>query len=166
MKPGLAALPLLIGSCNGASVLPADDGATFDPIAFFEGRTRGEGTLHKIVGSDSRVVVQSFGARQKGGGLLLDQRIQRGTNSPSQRRWVMRPVSPGRFTGSLTEAEGPVVGTVAGPRATIRYRTRDGFDIEQHLALQPGGRTLLNQLSVRRFGIRVARLDETIRKLD
>lgn len=166
MKPGLAALPLLIGSCNVASVLPADESATFDPIAFFEGRTRGEGTLHKIVGSDSRVVVHSFGSRQKGGGLVLDQRIQRGTNSPSQRRWVMRPVSPGRFTGALTEAEGPVEGTVSGPRATIRYRTKDGFKIEQHLALQPGGRTLLNQLSVRRFGIRVAHLDETIRKLD
>jgi hypothetical protein len=55
---------------------------------------------------------------------------------------------------------------VAGPRATIRYRMKSGLAVAQQLALQPGGRTLLNRLTVTKFGIRVATLDETIRKLD
>lgn len=166
MRLSVAVLALPLAGCNVGTVLPADQGASFDPIAFFEGRTRGEGTLHKVIGGDSLVTVESFGTRDRRGGLVLDQVIRRGTKPPSQRRWVMRPVTPGRFTGTLTEAEGPVEGTVSGPRATIRYRTKDGFHIEQHLALQPGGRVLLNELNVRRGGIRVARLDERIRKLD
>jgi hypothetical protein len=78
----------------------------------------------------------------------------------------MRQIGPGRFTGTLTDAVGPASIEVAGARATIRYRMKGGLDVSQQLALQPGGRTVLNRLTVTKFGIRVATLDETIRKLD
>jgi hypothetical protein len=55
---------------------------------------------------------------------------------------------------------------VAGPRATIRYTMRGGMRVEQQLALQADGRTLLNHLQVRRFGLRLATVTETIRKRD
>ncbi len=159
-----AALPL--ASCATPSILPADPNARFDPRAFFTGRSHGEGTLHKIIGGDSQIVVDSIGRPDGRGGLVLDQKIRSGSKSPRQRRWIMRPAGPNRYTGTLTEAEGPVAVQVNGPRATIRYRMRGGIDIEQHLALQPDGRTLLNRLNARKFGIRVAQLDETIRKVD
>lgn len=166
MRLAAAAAALVLAGCDGAEELPADAGQKFDPIAFFEGRTSGEGTLNKLVGGGTGIQVRSLGRRDGRGGLVLDQLIKSGDKAPTRRRWVMRPVAPGRFTGTLTDAQGPVTGTLSGPRATIRYRDRNGFDVEQHLALQSDGRTLLNELSVRRAGVRVARLEETIRKVD
>jgi hypothetical protein len=73
-------------------------------------------------------------------------------------------LGPGHFTGTLTEATGPVDITVSGPRALIRYPMKGGLEVRQQLALQSDGRTVLNRLSVRKFGLEVAHLDETIRK--
>jgi hypothetical protein len=38
------------------------------------------------------------------------------------------------------------------------------MDVAQELALQSDGKTLLNRLSVSKWGMQVARLDEVIRK--
>jgi hypothetical protein len=159
---GLAAA---LGSCS-ATALPVDSAATFDPLTFFNGRSEGNGTLDTIVASPVPLRVQSRGVRSGSDGLTLDQIIVEGAKPPRRRSWSMRRVGPGRFTGTLTEAVGPVAITVAGPRATIRYTMNGGLEVEQQLALQAGGRTLLNDLRVRRFGVRVARVEETIRKLD
>ena len=78
----------------------------------------------------------------------------------------MRRVQPGRYVGTLTDADGPVLLTVRGPRALIRYTMRDGMTVRQQLALQADERTLLNRLDVMRWGVPVARLTETIRKRD
>lgn len=77
----------------------------------------------------------------------------------------MRPGSAGHYSGTLTDAEGPVQFTVAGPRASIRYTMKGGLKVEQQLALQSDGNTILNRLEVHEFGVRVATLSETIRKL-
>jgi hypothetical protein len=78
----------------------------------------------------------------------------------------MRRVASGSYTGSLTDAEGPVHVTVSGPRAHIKYRMPGGVKVDQQLTLQSDGRTLLNRLQVTKLGLRVATVDETIRKLD
>lgn len=160
-----AAAALFLGSCATLPPLPAAAGATFDPIAFFTGRSHGEGTLDKLIGSTVRVSVDSVG-RQEGGTLILDQTIREGDEEPRSRRWTMRKVGPNRYTGTLTDARGPVEVTTEGPRANIDYETQDGLRVKQQLALQADGRTLLNRLSARKFGFAVARLDETIRKVD
>ena len=43
---------------------------------------------------------------------------------------------------------------------------RGGLDVDQQLTLQAGERTLFNRLHVKKFGIRVATVEEAIRKLD
>jgi hypothetical protein len=144
--------------------LPAAATATLDPIAFFTGSSHGDGRLHQVLSSAHDVQVDSSGRRQPDGGLLLTQRIAEEGKAPRTREWVMRPVAPGRYTGSLTEAVGPVELTVAGPRAEVRYAMKKGFKVTQELALQPDGRTILNHLEVHKLGVRVAWLDETIRK--
>lgn len=48
----------------------------------------------------------------------------------------------------------------------LRYRTKGGIAIEQWMTLAPGGRSAHNRLVARKMGVIVARLDETIRKLD
>jgi hypothetical protein len=145
--------------------LPAPSSATLEPIAFFTGRSQGEGIVDTLLGKPVKLLVESVGVRQ-GDTLILEQTISEGAKPPRVRRWIMRPVAPGRYTGTLTDAEGAVNVTVAGPRASIRYRMRGGLDVDQQLTLQPGDRTLLNRLHVKKFGIRVANVEETIRKLD
>ena len=54
-----------------------------------------------------------------------------------------------------------------GNRLHLRFTTTDGgLDAEQWLYLQPGGRVALNRMVLRKFGLPVATLDETIRKVD
>lgn len=166
MRTAVAFAALALGSCAAPALPPADAAATFDAVQFFSGRTQGEGTLHRMIGGSSRITVESTGRVDPRGTLILDQKIREDDKLPRLRRWVIRRTGPNRFTGSLTDADGPVEITVAGARATIRYRMKAGPWVEQQLALQPGGRTLLNRLTVTRLGMRLARLDETIRKLD
>lgn len=135
----------------------------FDPLAFFTGETRGTGTLDPVIGRSMPVSVTSRGTRTADT-LRLVQEIREGGKPPRTRTWIMRRLPGGRFSGTLTDAEGPVELTVQGPRATVRYRTPSGLVIRQQLALQQDGRTLLNHLEAFKFGIRVATLDETIRR--
>jgi hypothetical protein len=146
-------------------VLPTGSSATLDPIVFFSGRSHGEGKLDTMLKRPVALVVESHGKRQ-GDTLILDQTIREGAKPARARRWVMRPIAPGRYTGTLTEAEGPVIVSVVGPRAYIRYRMRGGLEVDQQLALQSDEMSLLNRLYVRKFGVRVATVHETIRKLN
>jgi len=149
----MAAAALALAGCSSAEELPADRTASFDPIAFFAGRTEGTAKLDTLIASPVAVSVASVGRRDGRGGLMLDQIIKEGGKAPRQRRWIFRPLGAGRFGGSLTDAAGPVKVRVAGPRATIAYRMKNGMAVKQQLALQADRRTLLNRLVVSRLGI-------------
>lgn len=163
MTRGAAALAaaLTLGGCLPTVTLPAASAdPRFDPVAFFAGETEGSGTLTTLTGQRQALQVASVGRTDGVGGLVLDQRIALVGEPVRMRRWTIRPVAPGRFTGTLTEAIGPVEGLVTGNRMTIRYRTKD-YAVRQVLALQPGG-AVRNRLDIVKWGLNVARLDETI----
>lgn len=155
---------LALSGCATAVQLPAAANARFDPVAWFTGTSHGDGTLHKLLSSPVRTSVDSVGRPDGSGGLILDQTIREGDKPVRKREWTMRPLGPGHFTGTLTDASGPVDLTVMGARALIHYPMKGGLQVHQQLALQSDGRTILNRLSVRKFGFEVAHLDETIRK--
>lgn len=160
-----AAIALSIGGCGTSIVLPAASGATLDLGAFFAGRTHGEATLEKVGSSPVQMRVDSVG-RPNGSGLILDQLIREGDKPPRARRWTMRPAGPNRFTGTLTDAAGPVSVRTKGPRAFVSYTMKNGMTVEQQLAIQADRRTLLNHMTIKKYGLKVAELRETIRKLD
>jgi len=166
MKAALALAAAGLAGCADVADLPADPAATLDPIQFFAGRSHGEGRLHIVFSADQRVRVDSFGRPDGKRGLILEQIIRQGAEPARKRIWRMRRAGTNRFTGQLTDAAGAVEIEAAGPRATIRYTMKNGLAVTQQLALQRDRRTVLNRLELSRFGIRVARLDETIRKLD
>ena len=165
LRVSCAGLGLAVGGCQAERDLPAASHAVFDPIALLSGRSEGKGHLKPLLGSAVAVAVQSRGLR-RGETLVLDQIIKQGSKPPRVRRWTMLPAGPGRYSGTLTDASGPVQVDVTGPRARIRYRMTNGLEIDQRLALQSDGRTVLNRLEVRKLGLRVAVLNETIRKLE
>lgn len=156
-------LPLALTACTSVR-LPAAEQASLDPIAFFEGRTYGTGTLKVVMSSAQPVAVESRGVPTRGG-LILTQVIHEGDKPARTREWRIRRIARGHYTGTLTEAAGPVSLVTRGPRATIRYRMKNGMSVEQQLALQADEQTILNHLEVHKWGVRVARLSETIRKM-
>ena len=148
-------------------VIPVPDpGLALDPVAFFTGRSAGEGRLHTILRSTVPVHVQSLGRPDGTGGLVLVQLIREGAKPPRKRVWTLRPTGPGAYTGELTDARGAVQVQAGGGSAIIQYEMKNGMRVEQMLALRKGGREIVNRLYVYKFGIQVARLDETISKLD
>ena len=120
--------------------------------------------MHKLFGKSVHVSVDSVGRMGKDG-LILEQTIRETEKAPNVRRWTIRRVAPNRYSGTLTDAIGPVTAEIVGPLADIRYKMRHGLIVQQQLAQQSDGTTVLNRLVVRKFGARVALLNETIKRI-
>ncbi len=120
-----------------------------------------------LVGSRQSIIVQGTGRVEQDGTVVLDQTVQREGKAPVRRQWRIRDVGEGRYTGTLTDAIGPVTGSARGNRLELRYRLKEGgLDAKQVLHLQPDGRTVLNWMKLSKLGLQVATVEETIRKLD
>ncbi len=109
--------------------------------------------------------VESSGQRIAAGELSLRQTIWEGQKPARTREWRLRSVGPGRYAGTLTDADGPVTGVSEGNRLTLNFPL-NGMQVTQTLTLAPDTRSARNILTVRKFGMQVAVLDETIRKID
>lgn len=158
---GLVAL----ATCTAAAPPEATQvGPSFDPVAFFTGSTRGDGKLDQIMKGTRTVTVDSIGRPEKNGTLTLTQRITMEGDPPRTRVWKFRQVAPGRYTGTLTDASGPVETVAIGRAIRIRYPMKGGLKVEQWLTALPGGRALDNRMTVHKWGLRVATLRERIEK--
>ena len=138
----------------------------FAPLRFFAGRTEGRATLKIVFRHTHGVRVHGHGRPQRDGSLILDQTVEEDGKPATTRRWHLRRTAPGRYTGTLTDAVGPVTAELRGNRLHIRYRAKGKVGIEQWLTLAPDGRSADNRLTGTKLGIPVARLHETITKLD
>jgi hypothetical protein len=56
--------------------------------------------------------------------------------------------------------------SVNGGVATVRYKMKGGLDIIQTMTLQGDGRSMANHVTAKKFGLIVAHVDGTVRKLD
>lgn len=161
--------PILPALVLSALVLAAAAPATpeFRPDLFFAGRTHGDGTVAIATSSRPRILsVEGTGRIQPDRSLTLSQAVTL-DGKTTQRSFAIRRVSATAWQGTLSDAAGPVRATVEGSRMTLAYpMKRAGMRMSQTLTLQPGGRTLLNRARVTLLGIQVARIEETITKLD
>jgi hypothetical protein len=150
-----------LASCLPATNLPSHASEPpLDPVAFFAGPTEGSGSLTTITGAHQQLAVKSVGTPLPGGGLSLAQQISLSGEPERDRTWVIRPLGGSQFTGTLTEAVGPVRADVTGNSMTVRYDTRD-YAVRQRLVLGADGK-LHNRLDIHKWGLNVARLSETI----
>ena len=138
----------------------------FDAIRFFNGRTEGMGRLRVAFHKPVAVRVHGHGHVERDGALVLEQRVEEGDKPGRDRTWRIAEVAPGRYRGTLSDATGPVTGEMRGDELRLRFHSSGGIAIEQRLHLAPDGRAAANRLTARKLGIVVARLDETIRKVD
>jgi Protein of unknown function (DUF3833) len=148
-----------------AAVPAAAEPAPFNPVEFFRGKTHGDGVLKVIFQSPQKISVDSEGAAEKDGSLLLKQTIHEGGKPARIRYWRLRQTGPARFDGTLTDAAGPVRVDVDGSRVRIRYEAKNHLNFDQWLT--PAGPAQVNNaMRVSRFGITVAHFSEVIRKVD
>lgn len=135
------------------------------PERFFIGRFEGTGSVHIIF--SGRQTVRDIGrGRMEGGALVIDQIVQQQGTPPRRRHWRLTRVGPNRFTGTITDVRGEVAGEINGNVLHLSYRSTHGPWVEQWITLHPNGRTAHNRMTFRRFGIQVATVEETIRRLD
>jgi hypothetical protein len=136
------------------------------PEQFFVGRTEGIGTANVIMSGPHGVRVRSRGRMDRAGGLVLDQRVEEEGKPPRTRTWRLVRAGGNRITGTITDARGPVTGEMVGNVLHLRYQLSEGPTVEQRITFQPGRRTALNHMTFRRFGLTVATVEETIRRVE
>jgi hypothetical protein len=100
------------------------------------------------------------------GSLLLIQLVEEEGKPPHERRWHIREISPGRFTGTMSEAKGPVTIDEVGGKYRFRFRMKGNVSVEQWIAPLPGGKTASTKVMIRKMGITVGHSEGTIRRLD
>jgi len=166
----LSLVPVVIAltGCVGASGRPglASDAPTFDVARAFVGASAGEGRLKIAFRKTRPVHVQSTGHQAEDGTIVVDQIITEPGRKATTRQWRLREVAPGRYAGSLSDAAGPVEGAVRGNCLELRFRMKGDLTAHQWLFAMPDGRTVQNRMSIRKSGILVARLHETITRRD
>ena len=136
-----------------------------DMTTFFAGRTHSENVLKIALKRPKRLIIDSVG-KVDGKDLVLIDTVREEGAAVRTRKWVMRPAGPNRYKGTLSDAVGPVEVQVAGDTATIRYVMKGGLKIEQTLQLRGDGKSMSNQTVAKKFGMKFARVEGTIRKLD
>ncbi len=168
----LALFTLLVVSLTGclATFAPQIDPASeqkFHPMDFFEGPTRGDGTLAVRGQAQRSLRVEGHGTRQSNGSLRLDQTVQFGDGVLEERWWLISRLDSTRFRATLSDAKGDVTADLNGNVFHLRYLLRrPRVYMEQWLTLQSDGRSVANRAQVTVFGVPWARLTETITRVD
>lgn len=148
-----------LGSDMAVAQVPAH------PFDFFEGVTETVGILKVVMRSPVHTRSIGRGEIEADGSFRLVQRVEDEGREPYVRRWTVRKIAPTHFTGTMSEASGPVTIDEIGNRFRFRFRMSGGLSVEEWLTPLPGSRSARNQLTVRKFGIRVASADGVVRKI-
>jgi hypothetical protein len=136
-----------------------------DPLFFFVGRTETDGTVKVLFKKAYRSRCHGQGRIEADGSLTLVQRVEDEGEAPHMRRWRVRELSPGRYTGTMSEASGPLEIQQVGERYRFRFPMKGHLSVEQWLTPMPGATSARTVTRVRKFGMTVATSEGTIRKV-
>jgi hypothetical protein len=136
-----------------------------EALSFFEGRTEMLSLVKVVMKTPYRSQTLGKGQILSDGSLSLVQQVHDPGKPTSHRRWLIRQVSPGRFTGTMSEAIGPVHIQQIGGKFLFRFKMKGKLAIEQWITPLPGGKSAKSKVTVRKLGMRVATSEGTIRKL-
>ena len=133
---------------------------------FFVGRTEGQGTVHVMLSGRHAVRDRTRGRIAADGALLLDQIVEEEGKPARRRTWRLVRAGGNRITGTISDVPGTVTGDVRGNVLHLRYRVTEGASVQQWITLHSNGRTATNRMTFRRFGLNVATVEETIRRVE
>lgn len=136
-----------------------------NPMRFFEGRTESVSTVKVVTKKPFRSRSVGRGEIRGDGALELVQRVEEDGKPPRIRRWVIRRAGPGRFSGTMSEASGPVTVEQLGGGYRFRFKMKGNLAVEQWLRPAAGGRSAINTITVRKFGVKIGSSEGVIRKI-
>ena len=135
-------------------------------MRFFEGRTESLATVKIVMKKPFKSRSIGRGEIKPDGSLLLVQRVEDEGKPVHERRWHIREIEPGKFTGTMSEAKGPVTVEEVGGKYRFRFKMKGNVSVEQWIAPLPGGKTASTKVTIRKMGITVGQSEGTIRRLD
>lgn len=157
----LVAASLGLGGC--ASLQPQDfanSTPTFQPEAYFAGRTRSWGVFETPGGAPaSQFTGDTVGRREPGGTVSFEQSVAFDDGTRLDRSWRLTRIDEHHLEATGTDVVGVVKGEIYGRVLHLAYtvRTEPGnalstVDFEQWMYLQDDGVTVLNRSIIRKFG--------------
>jgi hypothetical protein len=135
------------------------------PMQFFEGRTEGTGTIRILLGKAFVTRSVGHGRFERDGTMVFVQRVVDQGRPARERRWKIRQTGPRHFTGTMSEAIGPVTIEEIAGRFRFRFRMKGNLSVEQWLVPLAGGTAARNTMTIRKFGVKVATSDGMLRKV-
>lgn len=160
----IAALPMVF---IATAMISGADGAERpgNPLKFFEGRTESISTVKVITKKPYRSRTLGRGQIRPDGTLYLIQRVEEGDRTPFDRRWRIRQTGPGRFSGTMSEATGPVTISEIKGAYRFRFKMKGNLSVEQWLTPLHDGKSARTKVTIRKLGLTVGRSNGTIRRL-
>ncbi len=112
-----------------------------DPLHFFQGTTETLSTVKVVMKKSYRSRSLGRGRIDESGSLILVQQVEDEGRPPSERRWQIRQIAPGRFSGSMSGARGLVTITQVGPRFRLYFKTKSRLVVEQWITPSADGKS-------------------------
>jgi hypothetical protein len=157
---------LLAAALTCVALLPASATAigTRQPLQFFNGRTELISTVKVFARKSYQSRTLGNGQILPDGSLALVQQIFDEGQSTQQRKWRIRRLGPGHFGGTMSDAIGPVLVDEVGGRYRFKFRMKGNLTVEQWLTPIAGEDAAKSNVTVRKFGFRVATSTGIIRR--
>lgn len=137
-----------------------------DPMRFFEGRTEGTSRTKVMLRSPFSTRSVGEGRMQSNGTLHVIQQVKDEGKPVHQRWWKIRRDSKGRYSGTMSDAVGPVAVQEIGGRYRFTFKMKGDLTVEEWITPAADGKTARNTVAVRKFGMVVARSEGTFRRID
>ena len=131
---------MFAGTAQGEDARPP---SPVTPLLFFEGTTESIGTMSVAMHRSTSTHSRGVGTIARDGSLSLVQIVQDEGRAPYARRWSVRQVGPGQFTGSMSQATGPVTIQQVGSRFRFEFMIKGALSVEE--SLRRRGRPLGDQ---------------------
>jgi len=166
----VAVLALMLGWVPAIGMMPlhaeianlAQPSKPAVPVTFFTGTTVSRGNIKEMLSAAKPTRAVSVGTLQPDGSLIIEQTVEIGDDPVRNRTWRLREMDDGKITGTISDATSPVKGTISGNVMKLSYKLKGGLKVGQVLTIAADGKSCSNEMKVRKFGIVVARLSETI----
>lgn len=169
LLPGMV---LGLSACH--SLKPADFAGTspaFDILRFYTGHTRSTGLLASPRGHPLKRVATETWGRMEGGELHMTQDVKFDDDPPTRRTWVIRRVDEHHYEATSKNVTGKARGEAWGNALRLDYvlalkpsNPLSRVRMTHWMMLQPDGRTMLNDVTVRKLGVVVGRITEVFRQ--
>lgn len=164
-----AAVVALAGAgCN--SLTPAQFASAtprLDPAAYFTGQTSSRGVFENRAGEPARRFTSTANGHWEGGALTLDQAFVYEDGKTQERHWRIRRLDAHRFEATANDVAGIARGEAYGNAFRWEYTVAlspgnplMNVHLTQWMYLEPGGRTMVNRATIKKFGVELAQVTE------